>query len=83
MLVYKAVHKASRSSIVNSQDHRALIAPLPQFRINLSLRTMKIAIISARYLEQHAIEEFFGEIFGYGEARVSVSILAIAAELNH
>lgn len=44
---------------------------------------MKIAIISARYLEQHAIEEFFGEIFGYGEARVSVSILAIAAELNH
>lgn len=43
---------------------------------------MKIAIISARYLEQHAIEAFFGEIFGYGQARVTVSILTIVIEVK-
>lgn len=32
---------------------------------------MKIAIISARYLEQHALEAFFGELFGVGQARVT------------
>jgi hypothetical protein len=69
--------------MMNDQDHRALIASPPQFNISLSLRIMKIAIISARYLEQHAIEAFFGEIFGYGEARVSVSILATVTGINH
>ncbi|KAF2030940.1 hypothetical protein EK21DRAFT_111393 [Setomelanomma holmii] len=31
---------------------------------------MKIAIVSARYMEQNAIEAFFGQIFGFGQARV-------------
>jgi hypothetical protein len=41
---------------------------ITRFRYN-----MKIAIVSARYMEQHAIEAFFGEVFGYGQARVTVS----------
>ncbi|KAH7345789.1 hypothetical protein BKA66DRAFT_478783 [Pyrenochaeta sp. MPI-SDFR-AT-0127] len=32
---------------------------------------MKIAIVSARYIEQHALEAFFGQVFGYGKARVT------------
>jgi hypothetical protein len=34
---------------------------------------MKIAIVSARYMDQHALEDFFGQIFGDGQARVTVS----------
>jgi hypothetical protein len=34
---------------------------------------MKIAIISARYMEQNAIEAFLGQVFGFGQARVTVS----------
>jgi hypothetical protein len=34
---------------------------------------MKVAIIKATYLEQHAIEAFFGQLFGYGVASVTVS----------
>lgn len=35
---------------------------------------MKIAIISARYLEQHAIEAYFKDLFGPGQARVTVGL---------
>jgi hypothetical protein len=34
---------------------------------------MKIAIVSARYMDQNALESFFGQVFGYGQARVTVS----------
>ena len=34
---------------------------------------MKIVIISARYMEQNALEEFFGKTFGAGQASVTVS----------
>jgi hypothetical protein len=33
---------------------------------------MKVAIVSARYLAQPALESFFGEVFGYGQAEVKV-----------
>ncbi|KAH7081174.1 hypothetical protein BKA63DRAFT_503303 [Paraphoma chrysanthemicola] len=32
---------------------------------------MKIAIVSARYMEQNAIESFFAEVFGFGQTRVT------------
>jgi len=38
---------------------------------------MKIAIIKSTYMEQHAIEAFFGEVFGYGKARVTVSMSSV------
>ncbi|KAF2134964.1 hypothetical protein P153DRAFT_362673 [Dothidotthia symphoricarpi CBS 119687] len=32
---------------------------------------MKVAMISARYMEQHAVEDFLGQVFGYGKAQVT------------
>ena len=34
---------------------------------------MKVAMISARYMDQYAIEGYLVQIFGYGQAYVSVS----------
>lgn len=33
---------------------------------------MKVAIIQARYLEQHALEAYLEQIFGFGRASVTV-----------
>lgn len=33
---------------------------------------MKVAIVSARYLAQPALESFLGAVFGYGQAEVKV-----------
>lgn len=33
---------------------------------------MQVVIVSARYTEQDALEEFLGQVFGYGQARVTV-----------
>ncbi|KAH3919718.1 hypothetical protein HBH56_017890 [Parastagonospora nodorum] len=32
---------------------------------------MQVVIVSARYTEQNALEAFFGQVFGYGQARVT------------
>ncbi|KAH4242326.1 hypothetical protein HBH64_008050 [Parastagonospora nodorum] len=34
---------------------------------------MPVVIVSARYTEQHALEAFFGLVFGYGQARVTLT----------
>jgi len=34
---------------------------------------MKTAIISARYTEQYALDDFFQSVFGFGKASVTVS----------
>lgn len=33
---------------------------------------MQVVFVSARYTEQNALEAFFGQVFGYGQARVTV-----------
>jgi hypothetical protein len=37
-------------------------------------KPMKLAIISARYMDQHAIEIYLSQIFGYGVVYVTVSL---------
>jgi hypothetical protein len=38
----------------------------------LFFKAMKVAIIQARYLEQHALEAYLEQIFGVGRASVTV-----------
>jgi len=38
---------------------------------------MKVALISARYMDQHAIESYLAQVFGYGLAYVTVSLILI------
>lgn len=47
------------------------------FRLNhlQYLNMVKIYMIPARYMEQNALEAFLGELFGYGIAQVTVSVL--------
>jgi hypothetical protein len=45
--------------------------------MSLRSKPMKVAMISARYMDQHAIESYLLQIFGYGQAYVTVSFCAL------
>ena len=43
---------------------------------------MKVAIVSARYMDQHALEDYLAQIFGYGQASVTVKLRNFTFRMN-
>ena len=46
----------------------------PSEEMSVKSKPMKVAIISARYMDQHAIESYLVQIFGYNVVYVTVSL---------
>lgn len=42
--------------------------------MSVKSKPMKVAIISARYMDQHAIESYLAQVFGYDVVYVTVSL---------